>query len=197
MRACNPKDSSTVWGGIEAAHKAALENLDKLPIHLLHPQPLAISIKTSSFESLRWVLSLIHFPRWNAFLIYNEFSTRVSHDNFAKTCLFTSRHRSWRLISRSLLWSPIPTRFLWSAPPPAPHRNFVEKGWICRLSWFIHRYSEQDWTKISAIQGYNYTLYELLGLPRPSLAHLRAHGCRRVTNIQKGDKWKLVHISVI
>ena len=34
-------------------------------------------------------------------------------------------------------------------------------------------------------------LYELLNLPKPSLAHLRAYGCRvyvRDTNIQKGDK---------
>jgi hypothetical protein len=34
-------------------------------------------------------------------------------------------------------------------------------------------------------------LYELLNLPKPSLAHLRAYGCRVYvwdTNIQKGDK---------
>ena len=117
MRVCIPKDSSTVWGGLVAAHKAAhgfcMENFDKLPIHTLRPQHLVISIKTSSFESLRRVLSLIHFPRWNAFLImsFQHSKSSVSHDNFAKTYLFTSYLRSWRPTSRSLLWSPITTRW--------------------------------------------------------------------------------------
>ena len=80
----------------KAAHGFCMENFDKLPIHTLHPQHLAISIKTSSFESLRRVLSLIHFPRWNAFLImsFQHSKSSVSHDNFAKTYLFTSYLRS-------------------------------------------------------------------------------------------------------
>ena len=51
MSVCGPKDSSTVWGGIVAANKAAhwfcMENFNEVPTYTLHPQPWVISMKTS------------------------------------------------------------------------------------------------------------------------------------------------------